>query len=174
MNLAEEMVAKARHRELYVLPYDLFNFYEGDEWGNNIKSQKDSYTFEAGTYTFGWTWCTTSRGFNSHWPKIAGVASGMEDRMFFVTAPKNPKPPKAHNDPDLIGAVETRRLIDLAIKQGVYKYEDHDQLNKIVDTLELDPRSINLLQAFALYFAVDLGLLRCYRLRMLKPCGRFG
>lgn len=134
---------------------DVLSWYESDEFGNNIKSSKDSYSFEAGTYCFGWQWCTTDRGFNRHWPKLAGISSGLEDRMFFVISPEKPKPAAGFHDPVFTEAsVETRKAIDEAITKGVYEFECKEEAQKYADGL--DPRAMGLYYKLALYFAIDL------------------
>jgi hypothetical protein len=152
------------------LPHDLLSWYEGREYSNGIKNTKQSFSFEAGSYCFGWQFCTTTRGFNSQWPRIAGIASGMPDRTFFLLAPKEPKALTNEVDvPTVEGAVETFKLI-----QKAYGPTDHTAsvgnggiFRMSADVSEYareqgkklgDPRSMNLIYTFGLYFAVDLGL----------------
>jgi len=133
---------------------DLLSWYGAAEFGNNTIQTKNAFHFEAGSYTFGWLWATTDRGFNRHWPKLAGISSGLEDRMFFVVSPEKPKPATPYSDPVLIGAAKTRKLIDKAIAQGKYEFDSPETFAKMVHGL--DPRSMDLVQKLALYFAVDM------------------
>lgn len=135
--------------------YDLLTWYGSGEWGNIVKSEKDSFSFPAGSYCFSWQWCTTDRGFNRQWPKIAGMASGMEDRLFFVLSPKEPRPTTPYVDPPIQeGARRTGQVIERAVQQAVFAYEDADRAAKTLNGL--DPRSMQLVQMLALYFAVDM------------------
>jgi hypothetical protein len=124
--------------------------------GNNVTSTKSAFHFSAKSYTFGWLWATTDRGFNRHWPKLAGISSGLEDRMFFVISPENPKPTLPYSDPNIAGCNLTRQRIDSAVKQESYDFEDKADYVRRVSGM--DPRSMALVQVLALYFAIDLGL----------------
>ena len=149
-----KLVAKAGI-ENSALPHDLLSWYESNDFGNTVKSKKDSFSFEAGTYTFGWQWCTTTRGFNRHWPKIAGAVSGMEDRMFFVVSPEKPKPAGAYHLPQLDEAAKvTHAAIEAAMLKGVYEFAVWDDVAAIANGM--NPRTMQMLFALALYFAVDL------------------
>lgn len=134
----------------------LLKFYESAEYSNLVKKSKDGFSFEAGTYTFGWIACTTDRAFPGLWPKVAGHGTGISDRVLFVCAPEKPKEPKMFRDPLLIDSVKTRKLIDDAIKQGKFEYEDAAGLSE--RTIGINPRSMEMMHKLALYFAIDLGL----------------
>jgi hypothetical protein len=149
-----KLVAKAGI-ENSSLPHDLLSWYESNDFGNTVKSKKDSFAFEANTYTFGWQWCTTTRGFNRHWPKIAGAVSGMEDRMFFVVSPEKPKPAGAYHLPLMDEAAKaTYAAIEAATLKGVYEFAQWDDVNAIANGM--NPRTMQMLFALALYFAIDL------------------
>ena len=135
--------------------YDLLSWYGSGEWGNTVLTDKNQFTFPAGSYAFSWQWCTTDRGFNRQWPRIADMASGMEDRLFFTLSPKEPKPTTPYKDPAFQeGAIKTRQAIDAAVDRGVFEYEDAAGAVRILNGM--DPRSMQLVQMLALYFAVDL------------------
>ena len=135
--------------------YDLLSWYGSAEWGNTVLNSKNNFSFPAGSYCFSWQWCTTDRSFNRLWPKIAGIASGMEDRMFFLLSPTEPRATTPYSDPFLgDAAVRTRKALDAAVEQGVYPYEDVESAFALLSGM--DPRSMQLAQMLALYFAVDL------------------
>lgn len=135
---------------------DLLTWYGAGEFGNNTTQAKNGFHFEAGSYTFGWLWATTDRGFNIHWPKLAGISSGLEDRMFFVVSPKEPKPTAPYSDPIFTeGATRTRQLIDKAIQQSVFEFESSEWFARKVSGM--DPRSMDLVQKLSLYFCIDMG-----------------
>lgn len=134
---------------------DVLSWYGAAYFGNNVTTAKNNFQFDAGTYTFGWLWCTTDRGFNRHWPKIAEMSSGLEDRMIFVVGPDKPKPAAPFVNPPLDGALRTRQFIEAAIQQKTFQFADTKGYAGAV--AGLDPRSMELVQKLALYFAVDLG-----------------
>jgi hypothetical protein len=149
-----KLVAKAGI-ENSSLPHDLLTWYESGDFGNTVKSRKDSFAFEGKSYTFGWQWCTTTRGFNRHWPKIAGAVSGMEDRMFFVVSPEKPKPAGAYRVPPIEEAAKvTYSAIEAATLKGVYEFAVWEDVNSIANGM--NPRTMQMLFALALYFAIDL------------------
>ena len=135
---------------------DLLTWYGAGEFGNNVTSSKNSFHFEGGSYAFGWLWCTTDRGFNRHWPKLAGIASGLEDRMFFVVSPEKPKPTVMYQDPLFVeGSVETKKRIDAALAKKEYEFEDPAHFASKV--AGLDPRSMELVTNLALLLTIDMG-----------------
>jgi hypothetical protein len=149
------------------LPHDLLSWYESYEYSNNIKNAKQRFSFDAGSYCFGWQFCTTTRGFNSQWPRIAGIASGMPDRTFFLLTPTDPKPLTDEVFvPTMEGAVKTLKLIQKAYSpateaapSGVFRMsQDVRDYAREEGKRVGDPRAMNMVYKFALYFAVDLGL----------------
>ena len=136
---------------------DLLSWYGSAYVGNKVKNERQNFAFGAGSYTFGWLWCTTDRNFNHYWPKLAGISSGIQDRMFFLVSPEKPRPlSPSYRDPDLSGAKRTRELIDRAVTQGKFKLDD-PLFEQHIAGLD-DPRSLDLVKKLALYFAIDLGL----------------
>jgi RepB DNA-primase from phage plasmid/Primase C terminal 1 (PriCT-1) len=149
-----KLVAKAGI-ENSSLPHDLLTWYESGEFGNTIKSKKESFAFEANTYCFGWQWCTTTRGFNRHWPKIAGAVSGMEDRMFFVISPEKSKCAGSYSTPQTKEAAKrTFELIEKALLKATYHFASYEEVQSLV--YGMNPRTMQMLFALALYFAIDL------------------
>jgi len=142
------------------LAHDLLSWYESNDFSNPIKSGRQSFAFPAGTYCFGWQFCTTTRGFNSQWPRIAGIASGMPDRTFFLVTPEDPKPLSSEVFVNTVEkAIETRKLIDRAVEKKEYQISDYAQDSLLKKSAAFgDPRSMNMVYKFALYFAIDLGL----------------
>jgi hypothetical protein len=139
------------------LSSDLLKWYESGAFGNTITNKKNTFSFEAGQYCFGWLWATTTKGFNKQWPKLAGTVSGLEDRMFFLVTPEKPKELVMETYVFLGDkAIETKKLYDAALNQGVYELVDSTQAELVAGKFT-NPRSMNMLFKFALYFAVDMG-----------------
>ena len=136
---------------------DLLTMYEAGFFGNLVKDTKSNYVFEPKTYCFGWQWCTTDRMFAKHWAKLPSISGGLNDRMFFLLAPEEPRPSVPYIEPDFKeGAAETHRLIIKATNQGTYEYED--RVYMAAKFKGLDARGLAMAEKLALYFAVDLGL----------------
>jgi hypothetical protein len=134
---------------------DLLVWYGSGEFGNSTVQLTKRFLFEAGTYTFGWLWATTDRGFNRHWPKLAGISSGLQDRMFFVISPEKAKPTAPYSNPDLMNAALTKQLIDRAIMKKTFEFEDPEDYARRVSGL--DPRSMDMVKILSLYFCIDMG-----------------
>src|SRR5487761_364500 len=134
---------------------DLLTWYESGTFMNRIKDSKASYSFEAGTYTFGWNWCTTDRGFTRLWPEIAEQESGMLDRHFFVICPKDPKPLVKARDINLTAAagITFKLIADATGKTYRFGASAQDEIYRCFQ----DPRSASLVEKLALYFAIDTG-----------------
>ena len=78
--------------------------------------------------------------------------------MFFLLTPKQPKPIQPEQYVSCHEAsVRTKQLIDRAISQGVYSIVDSKALAEQAASFG-DPRSMNMVYKFALYFAIDLGV----------------
>jgi hypothetical protein len=90
---------------------------------------------------------------------MAGVTSGLNDRMFFLYQREKLKdvtPFVSVNTQD--GALETRKLIDKAIKQGSYKIVDSSPLSASMNgDSKFENRQEIRAEKLALGFAVDLG-----------------
>jgi len=134
---------------------DLLSWYGSAPISNNVKNERFNFSWGAGAYAFGWLWCTTDRNFNTYWPKLAGISSGIKDRMFFVVSPEKPRQLIPYRDPLFRGALKTKELIDRAIAQGKFRLDDPLWEHHIAGID--DPRSLDLLVKLSLYFAVDLG-----------------
>jgi len=135
---------------------DLLSFYESNVFGNTVKDAKSCFNFDAKQYCFGWQFCTTDRAFPRHWAKLDNISTGLNDRMFFLLAPEQPKEAGMYIEPNLQpGALETRKLIDKAIQQGVYEYESRYYADS--KFRGLDARGLAAAERLAVYFAVDLG-----------------
>ena len=135
---------------------DLLTWYEADVFENRTLNARNTFHFDARRYCFGWQWCTTDRGFNKHWPKLAGISSGMEDRMFFVVSPEKPRPTTPYRDPSFFNTGHIfKRLIDNAIQKVSWEFEDFKGYADKVSGM--DPRSMAMVQKLALGFAILCG-----------------
>jgi len=135
----------------------MLTFYESGEYSNYVKNKKASFSFASGSYCFSWLFCCTNPVFDRLWPKIAGANSGIKDRMFFLVSPAKAKPTTVYSNPFFMdAAVITTQNLCKAEERAVYHYDDPETAAELL--AGMDPRSMQLVQKFALFFAVDLGL----------------
>lgn len=138
---------------------NLLTLYEGDKFSNLIKSKKETYSLDPGTYCASLIACCTDKNFKSLWGRMSGTTTGLNDRFYFVYQPevfKDVTPPVAVNTQE--GAMETRKLIDRAVSRGVYSITDSSPLaDRMKGDNALENRQEIRAEKLALYFSVDLG-----------------
>lgn len=134
----------------------LLALYESGKFQNLIKSKKESFSFDPGSYCVSLIACCTDKNFLTHWSKLSGRSTGLDDRFFFLYQPptfKDPLPQTYVQTAE--GALRTRKLVDAAIAQGVFKIENSSPLQSAM--ADMDNRQEIRAEKFALYFAIDLG-----------------
>lgn len=145
------------------IAHDLLTWYESGKFENLIKAKKETFTFAAHSYIFGWLWCTTNRLFREYWSQLTKEESGLVDRMFFLLTPEKPKPLVPEKQVNYLeGLMVTKNRIEAAINRKQFTlYDDFfDELYDVAADMAArfgDPRSMNMVYKLALYFAVDLG-----------------
>jgi hypothetical protein len=137
----------------------LLNIYEAGQFANTIKSRKETYALEPGSYCASLIACCTDKNFKTLWGKMSGVTSGLNDRFFFLYQPevlKDVTPPVAVNTAE--GALKTRALIDKAVAKGIYKITDSSPLAQAMNgDNKLENRQEIRAEKFSLFFAIDMG-----------------
>lgn len=134
----------------------LLEMYESSKFSNVVKSRKETYNVEAGTYCTSLIACTTDENFLDYWSKMAAGTSGLEERFFFLYQPETLVPLSPYyyvNTKD--AALVTKKLIDKAVNQGVYHIEDMTPLEMRIN--KLGNRTEIRAEKLALFFAIDLG-----------------
>lgn len=138
----------------------MLSWYEAKEDGNQIKANQSSYHFESGKYCFSWLWCTTDRKLSSLWSKLTGSDSGLNNRMFFLLSPEEPRESGLYSEPEF-DVTETNNRITRALIHrpidGVATYDYDDLTDTAAKIKGLDPCSQSLFEHLAMYFAIDLG-----------------
>jgi hypothetical protein len=133
------------------------DMYESSNFSNTVKSRKEAFTHEAGQYCASLIACTTDEAFPDQWAKMPTTGElGLDDRFFFLFQPEvwlSIKPMKFVNT--VIGAMETKRLIDKAILKNIYTIADETMLENISSKVG-GARGVGLVEKLALYFAVDM------------------
>ncbi len=152
---------------------NILSAYEGAKLQNAIKSGKDNYSIEPGTYCISIITCSTDQNFRANWSRMAGDSTGLDDRFFFLFQPSQFKPLMPFEDVNVLeGALETRRRIDAAVARGAFKIADDSPLKDLMHTrmlgygedreeykeLEDSARMEQRAEKWALAFAVDKGL----------------
>jgi hypothetical protein len=135
----------------------LLALYESGKFQNLIKSKKESFSFDPGSYCVSLIACCTDKNFTTHWSKLSGRSSGLDERFFFLYQPEKFKAlsPQIHVATQ-DGALLTRKLVDAAIKQSLFKIENLTPLQEAM-AKGVENREEIRAEKFALYFAIDLG-----------------
>jgi hypothetical protein len=134
----------------------LLLMYESSKFANSVKTRKDQYNFAAGSYCASLIACTTDKDFTEQWSQLAVGKRGLDERFMFIYQPEHLSPltPQISVDTKLAAAT-TRKLIDKAVNQGVYRFDDMTPLEKKI--AKLGNRTEIRAEKIALYFAIDLG-----------------
>jgi len=150
------LVSKARI-EGSSLASALLKMYESASFANSVKTKRDAYDIQPGSYCATLITATTDKKFMELWSQLAGEDTGLNDRFTWVLEPKElPKKRLEHVVNFAEGAMVTRRLIDKAVERRTYQFFDKTPLMK---TLEMyDNRAASRAEKWALYFCIDMGL----------------
>ncbi len=150
------LVAKARI-EGSSLYSALLKMYDSNNFSNTVKTKKDAFDVEPGSYCATLITATTDKKFMELWSQLAGEDTGLNDRFTWVLEPKDlPTKRLEHVVNYNEAALATRKIMDRAVEKKVYQFFDKTPLLK---TLEMfDNRAVARAEKWALYFAIDLGL----------------
>lgn len=137
---------------------NLLTLYESGKFSNSVKATKEVYSLDPESYCASLVACTTDASFNEQWSRMAGTDTGLNDRFFFVLQP-DPLPERSIKVDinTMIGSQETRRLVDKALAQCEFEFEDlnHPSLQ---DLVAKGNRYVDRAIKWATVLAVDLGL----------------
>lgn len=135
----------------------LLKMYDSNNFGNSVKTKKDIFNVEPGTYCAALLTATTTKKFMELWSQLAGEDTGLNDRFTWILEPKElPKKRLEYVVNFNEAALVTRKIIDKAVEKKEFQFFDKTPLEK---TLELyDNRAAARAEKWALYFAIDLGL----------------
>jgi RepB DNA-primase from phage plasmid/Primase C terminal 1 (PriCT-1) len=136
----------------------LLTLYESGLFQNQIKSIKSSFSFIPKSYVTSFIGCNTDEDFAENWASLATGKKGMDERFFFLLQPEHLDPLKPKHDVDCtLAAAETKKLIDQAVRQGVFKF-DESRRRWDARIEEFGNRATLRAEKWALAFAVDMGL----------------
>jgi bifunctional DNA primase/polymerase-like protein len=136
----------------------LMTMYESGQFSNTIKARKENFDFPPGSYCASIIACNAEKTFLSNMGPILKAGEGMDERWFYLYQP-DPKTWPVNKDyvfvNTVVGAQETKRRIDKALKQGVFEIDDFwgvlDEMAAVNNRMGVRVAKL------ALYFAVDLG-----------------
>jgi hypothetical protein len=138
------------------LTSNLLTMYESKKFQNSVKSKHETFAVDPDTYCTSLIACTTDQKFAELWSKLAGSDTGLDDRFFFILQPETlPEPSIQTAVNTLLGSIETKKLVDKAVLQGTFAFEDTTLLKELV---EIENRYATRAEKWALALAVDLGL----------------
>jgi hypothetical protein len=142
--------------ESSTLGKNLLTMYESGLFSNVIKSRKESFSYEPGSYCASLIACTTDKNFHENWNILSKNSEGLDERFFFLYQPETLVPLIPYKFVNTVAAAEkTRKLIEKAVQQAVYVITDDTALNEKIGKLGNRPEIRA--EKLALYFAIDLG-----------------
>jgi hypothetical protein len=135
----------------------LLKMYDSNNFSNSVKTKKDTFEIEEGSYCATIITATTDKKFMELWSQLAGEDTGLNDRFTWILEPKDlPTKRLEHVVNYAEASLITRHLMDKAIEKRTYHFFDKTPFMK---TLEMyDNRAAARAEKWALYFAIDLGL----------------
>ncbi len=152
------VLAKKCNIESSTLRETLLRGYESAKFGNSIKSKKDAFSIEPGTYVLSLLSSCTKKKFAETYALLGSGEDGLDDRFTFHLQPEvlERSRPQHYVDTQK-GAEITRKLIDKAVNQQAYEIKDTEGLLDKALAEGMDDRSEIRAEKYALYFAIDLG-----------------
>lgn len=136
----------------------LLLLYESSSFSNGVKAGKESYSIPPNSYCASLIANTTSAKFAELWSKLAGSDTGLDDRFMFTLEPEIlPEPRLFQYVNTLEGSAKTKVLIDKAIQQGVFDYEESNH-PRMMELNAIENRYALRAERWALALAIDLGL----------------
>jgi Bifunctional DNA primase/polymerase, N-terminal/Primase C terminal 1 (PriCT-1) len=135
----------------------LLTMLQSGKFANKVKSRKDSFHFDPDTYTASVLTCCTDRMFPRYWSKLIAFSDGLEDRATLVLQPKQLKPvtPRVYVLPSEEAVAQERRLIDKAVMQQSYEFDDTAALEAFAE--KYGNRSEIRAEEWAVAFCVQMG-----------------
>lgn len=134
----------------------LLTMYESGKFDNSVKSTKETFCHEPNSYCTSLIACTTNTKFTELWSRLAGEDTGLNDRFMFILQPELlPNPRLQVHVNTMMGSIETKKLLDKAIQQGEYSFEDRAPLTKLV---AIENRYAKRAEKWAVGIAIDMGL----------------
>jgi hypothetical protein len=135
---------------------DLSTTYESGKFSNGVKSRKETFTHDPGSYCLSLIGCTTDKRYPRLASKLFSSVDGMDERFFVLYQPevlKDVEPLTWVPIPEE-AVKETSNLVDQAVQRQVYSIDDGEplrEISKINNRLEIRA------EKWALCFAVLLG-----------------
>ena len=135
----------------------LLTLLQSGKFSNTVKSRKEAFHFDPDTYTASVLTCCTDRMFPRYWSRLIAFSDGLEDRATLLLQPKELKPvtPRIYVTPSDQALINERRLINKAVAQGNYEFDDTTALEAFAE--KYGNRSEIRAEEWAVAFAVQMG-----------------
>ncbi len=137
----------------------MLTVHESGKFENGIKSTKESFSLAPDTYCVSVIANTTVKKFPTWWSRLTDSDAGFDDRFVFIVQPETLSEFSMQQAVNFApGALETRKLIDKALNQAEFAYEEGEALSELIQEIgRLGNRYANRVEKWAVAFAVDLG-----------------
>lgn len=151
-----ETLAKKAGIEGSSMKSHLLTTYEGNTFQNGVKSAKESFSIQP-PYCVSLIANTTVKKFPKWWSILTDADSGWDNRFVFILEPQVlPEPSMMQGTQWEPNAPKTKMLIDRAINQGEFAYDDPNS-PALMELIKIDNRYAARAEKWAVAFAVDLG-----------------
>jgi len=152
-----ETLAKKAGIESSSMKSHMLTTYEGNNaFENGVKSTKESFSIQP-PYCISIIANTTVKKFPQWWATLTDADSGWDNRFVFILEPKEMPEPSLMQGADWrTNAVKTRMLIDKALNQAEFAYDDI-QSPAMHELVKTDNRLAARAEKWAVAFAIDLG-----------------
>ena len=150
-------LTKKAHIDASTMGMNLLTLAESGKFANTIKSKRETYSFDPGTYCASIIACNTDKTFVKNMAPLLAAADGLDERFFYLYQPDPATWPKMigyRYVNTLEGAVETRKRVIKAMEQKTFKFGD---LTVLDEAVAINNRLGSKAEKLALYFAIDLG-----------------
>jgi hypothetical protein len=136
----------------------LLSLYESKSYGNSVKTTKEAFSLESGSYCVSFLACCTTNTFQDLWSGLVAADTGLNDRFFFVLEPEELPVRRTKEDINtLFGSQKTRALIDKAMMRGEFEIENPNN-PRLQELVALGNRYYQRAVKWAVGIAIDLGL----------------
>ncbi len=132
--------------------------YEGRQpFGNGVKATKESFSIEP-PYCVSVIALTTTKKYPEQWAVLTDEDAGWDNRFTPILEPETLPEPRVYQGTEFLGAaVKTKALIDKALNQTVFEFEDLND-SPLTELVKIDNRLTARAEKWALALAIDLGL----------------
>jgi hypothetical protein len=152
-----EMLANKANIDGSSMKSQLLNVYEGNKFENGVKSSRETFSLDPGTYCVSLISNTTVRKFPEWWSRLTDDDAGFDDRFTFILQPeKLPEFSVQEYVNTIAGSIVTKRLLDKAVMQTSFAFES-SQHPLLLELGKIENRYAVRAEKWATILAIDLG-----------------